>query len=143
VHRSIPAIASAVALALPTANAWAAGTAKVTPRKKVVTVTRKVAGPTVEVDRWGQLRVTLVVRKTTTTIGKKTTVTRRIAGVSVPVYPAHTDRSVFINEQALPLLRSEVLRSQSATIDLVSGATDTSSAFVQSLQAAILQAKKV
>ena len=51
--------------------------------------------------------MTLVVKKTTTTVGKrKKTVTRRIAGVAVPVYPDHTDRSVFINQQAIPFLRA-------------------------------------
>jgi uncharacterized protein with FMN-binding domain len=51
-------------------------------------------------------------------------------------------RSVFINEQALPLLRQEVLRAQSARIDEVSGATLTSDAYDASLQAAIAAAKK-
>ena len=68
--------------------------------------------------------------------------TRKITSVAVPVYPNHTDRSVFINQNALPTLRAEALRAQSANIDLVSGATDTSDAFVQSLQAAILKAKR-
>jgi uncharacterized protein with FMN-binding domain len=60
----------------------------------------------------------------------------------MPVYPNHTDRSIFINQQALPHLKQEVLQAQSANVQLISGATDTSYAFVQSLQAAILQAKK-
>ena len=64
-----------------------------------------------------------------------------IVAVSVPVYPNHTDRSIFINQQALPYLKQEVLQAQSANVQLISGATDTSMAFVQSLQAAILQAK--
>ena len=80
---------------------------------------------------------------TTTKTGKKTTVKRRITAVRVPVYPNHTDRSVYINDQALPVLVQEVLRAQLSTnIDMVSGATDTSDAFVQSLQAALLQAHR-
>jgi len=87
--------------------------------------------------------VTLVVRKTTTTTGTKKKVTRKIVGVSVPEYPNHTSRSVYINTQALPYLKQEVLQAQmSSNIQLISGATDTSYAFVQSLQSAILQAKK-
>jgi uncharacterized protein with FMN-binding domain len=62
--------------------------------------------------------------------------------VSVPVYPNHTDRSLVINERAIPILRSETLRAKSAGIDFVSGATDTSDAYTQSLQAAILKAKR-
>jgi uncharacterized protein with FMN-binding domain len=69
-------------------------------------------------------------------------VRRRIVAISVPTYPDHTDRSVFINEQALPYLKQEALRAQSANIQLVSGATDASYAFQQSLQAAILAARK-
>ena len=51
---------------------------------------------------------------------------------------------MFINQQALPYLTQEVLQAQfNPNIELISGATATSFAFVQSLQAALLQAKKV
>ena len=49
---------------------------------------------------------------------------------------------MYINQNALPILKSEALQRQSANINLVSGATDTSYAFAQSLQAAILKAKQ-
>ena len=49
---------------------------------------------------------------------------------------------MYINQNALPILKSEALQRQSASINLVSGATDTSYAFAQSLQAAILKAKQ-
>jgi len=140
-RRYAAAALSTLTLILPVANAAAATTAS-TVKPKVVVTTRKFVGTAAEADRWGQLQVTISVRKTTTTVGKKVTVKRRIVGVGVPVYPNHTDRSVFINEQALPYLKQEALQAQSANIQLVSGATDTSYAFVQSLQAAILQAKK-
>ena len=55
----------------------------------------------------GQLQVTIVVRKTTTITGTKKKVTRRMTAVSVPTYPDHTDRSVFINQNALPILRQK------------------------------------
>ena len=61
----------------------------------------------------------------------------------MPVYPDHTDRSVFINQQALPLLSRRRCRRRAPNIQMVSGATDTSDAFGQSLQSAVLQAKKV
>ena len=141
-HRSIPALLSAAAIALPATEAVAAvGAAKAPAKKKVVT--KKVTGTAARADRWGFVQVTIVIRKTTTTVGKKTTTTRRITGVSA-TYPDHTDRSVFINHQALPLLYQEVLAAQlNPNIHLISGATDTSYAFAESLQAAILQAKKV
>jgi uncharacterized protein with FMN-binding domain len=140
-RRTAAAALSTLTLILPVANA-AAATQTSTVKPKVVATTRKFVGTAVEVDRWGPLQVTITVRKTTTTVGKKVTVKRRIVAVSVPVYPDHTDRSVFINQQALPLLEQEALQGQSANVQLISGATDTSYGFVQSLQAAILQAKR-
>ena len=84
------------------------------------------------------------MKKTTTIVGTHKKVTRKITRISVPVYPNHTDRSVFINQQALPMLMQEVLQAQlNPNIDMISGATATSFAFAQSLQAAILEAKKV
>jgi uncharacterized protein with FMN-binding domain len=137
-RRTITTLFVAVVLSLPIVDA----TAAVRAASKNVVVTRSFSGSTVSADRWGDLRVTITVRKTTTITGAKKKVTRRITAVSVPVYPNHTDRSQLINEQAIPILRSETLRAQSANIDLVSGATDTSEAFVQSLQAAISKAKR-
>jgi uncharacterized protein with FMN-binding domain len=137
-RRTITTLFVAAVLSVPLLNAAAAATAAT---RKVV-VTKSFSGSTASVDRWGELQVRITVRKTTTITGSKKKVTRRITAVSVPVYPNHTDRSVFINRQAIPILRSETLRGQSANIDLVSGATDTSDAFVQSLQSAILKAKR-
>ena len=42
-----------------------------------------------------------------------------------------------INSQAVPVLNSEAVRAQSASIDMVSGATFTSEGYIQSLQAAL------
>jgi uncharacterized protein with FMN-binding domain len=135
------ALTTAAALASPVANAIAT----VTPKKKVVTKTVTVNGSEAEASRWGYVKVTLVVKKTTTTVGKKQTVTRKITSVKVPEYPDHTDRSVFINRQALPLLVQEEMSAQFdlSKVNVVSGATDTSYAFGDSLQAALLAAKKV
>lgn len=136
---------STLALAVPVADAAAAAVEKTTvkPKKRVVTVTRNVSGSEAFAGRWGNVRVVLVIRKTTTTIGTHKKVARRVTRVAVPEYPNHTDRSVFINQQALPILQQEVLHAQlSPNIDFVSGATDTSEAFTESLQAAITAAKK-
>jgi hypothetical protein len=120
----------------------AAATLAATP-KKVVT-TKTVVGPQAVADRWGYVEVVLVVKKTTTTAGTRKKVTRKITKVNVPIYPNHTDRSVFINGQAVPYLEQEVLQTQfDPNIEMVGGATATSTAFEQSLQAAILKAKKV
>ncbi|HEX3456222.1 MAG TPA: FMN-binding protein [Gaiellaceae bacterium] len=124
------------ALALPVANIAAAATATV---KK--SVWKRVSGSQAQADRWGYVQVSLVVKKTT--VGSKAT--RKITGITVPVYPDHTGRSQFISENALPILISEGLKAQMhpANIQLLSGATYTSEAFEQSLQAAVLKAKKV
>jgi uncharacterized protein with FMN-binding domain len=82
-----------------------------------------------------------VVSKTTTTTGKKKTVKYKITRVEVPVYPNHSDRSIYINQQALPLLEQEVMSLQSANIQMVSGASDTSYVFEQSLHAALVKLK--
>lgn len=147
-RKTITATASALALVLPAGNALAAATrsaaVKVTPKKKVVTVKKTVTGSQGQADRWGTVEVTLVVRKTTTTIGTKKTVARKIIAVNVPIYPDHTDRSVFINQQALPMLVQEALAAQfTGGIDMISGASNSSDAFIQSLQTALAAAKKV
>jgi len=136
-RRTITTLLTVGVLALPVAQQ--AGAAVKTTKK---VVTRKFAGAAYQADRWGSLQVTITVRKTTTGTAGKRKVTRKITAVSVPTYPNHTDRSVYINSQALPILKSEALKAQSANINLVSGASDSSQAFAESLQSAILRAKK-
>jgi uncharacterized protein with FMN-binding domain len=60
-----------------------------------------------------------------------------ITDVAVIAYPDRDNKSRNINASALPQLRTEVLTAQSANVHSVSGATYTSTAYVQSLQAAI------
>jgi uncharacterized protein with FMN-binding domain len=134
-RKTITTLLTAGVMAIPVANA----TAAVTKTKVVI---RSFSGSTVQVHDFGPLQLTITVRKTTTTIGSKKKVTRRITAISVPTYPNHSGRSQFINQNAIPILRSEALQAQSASIDMVSGATYTSEAFAQSLQAAILKAKR-
>src|SRR6266566_1473042 len=134
-RKSITVLLAVAALALPIADATAA-----TQATKKIVVSKRFTGSVASVDRWGSLQVTIVVRKTTTITGTKKKVTRKITAVSVPTYPNHTDRSVYINTQALPILKSEALQAQSANINLVSGASNTSDAFAASLQSAILKA---
>jgi uncharacterized protein with FMN-binding domain len=86
-------------------------------------------GPAVEME-YGPVQVALDVQ------GGK------IIDVKALQYPVDRPRSQFINSQAVPLLRSEVLQAQSANINVISGATFTSEAFASSLQAAIGQEQK-
>lgn len=64
----------------------------------------------------------------------------KITDVKFLQYPNDRPNSVAINQQAMPYLRQEAIQAQSANVDGVSGATDTSQAFVQSLSAALQQA---
>jgi uncharacterized protein with FMN-binding domain len=139
-HKSITAGVGALAIALPTAGAAAAA-----PKTTTTTLTKTITGPQAVADRWGYVEVVLTVKKTTKTSGTHKRVTRTITNVRVPVYPNHTDRSVFINEQAIPLLTQEVLTMTkfNPNIQLVGGATATSYAFAESLQAALLKAKSI
>ncbi len=56
-------------------------------------------------------------------------------------YPQDRRTSRFINQQAMPWLTQEAIQVQSANVDLISGATFTSQAFVLSLQTALQQAQ--
>jgi uncharacterized protein with FMN-binding domain len=56
-------------------------------------------------------------------------------------YPNHRNRSVEINDYAIPELIQEAIQAQSAEVDLVSGATDTSRAYLKSLETALQQAQ--
>lgn len=130
--RAVTAALVALVLAAPVADAWAGATAappKKKPKKKkkvVAPVQRTIQGPAVDM-RWGPVQVTIVLK------GKV------LANVTATA-PTERSRSAFINGQAIPLLRQEALQAKSANIDLLSGATMTSEAFAQSLQAALTQA---
>ena len=61
----------------------------------------------------------------------------RITDVSVPALQVIDPTSQQICDQVFPMLRSEVLSAQSATINGISGATYTSASYAQSLQSAL------
>lgn len=64
----------------------------------------------------------------------------RITDVVFLQYPSDRSTSISINTQAMPYLKQEALAAQSAQVDIVSGATDSSMAFQQSLASALSQA---
>ncbi len=127
-YRSIPALLTTAVAVIPVSNALAAShpaaQKHVTPAKPVATRTFK--GPSVDM-QWGPVQVTIIVK------GKHITDLKATA-------PTERPRSAYINNIAIPWLRSEVLKAQSANIDGISGATMTSEAFYLSLQAALKQA---
>ncbi len=61
----------------------------------------------------------------------------RITAVTELQTPSDRGRSVEVNAQAAPVLAREVLSSQCAKIDTVSGATYASDGYAQSVQSAI------
>jgi uncharacterized protein with FMN-binding domain len=66
----------------------------------------------------------------------------KITQVKFLDYPHDRRTSQYINSQAVPWLQSEAIQAQSANVDLISGATLTSRAFVESFQAALTKAHK-
>jgi uncharacterized protein with FMN-binding domain len=138
--RALTATLGLAAIALPTANAAAAAAAAATPKK--IVVTRKVSGSAAQADRWGTVQISVTMRKTTTIVNGVKKVTRKLVDIGGS-FTYHTDRSLYIMQQALPQLRLAALQKKSANVDLISGATYTSQAFAQSLQEALVKANKV
>lgn len=65
----------------------------------------------------------------------------KLADVTFLQYPNDRDTSRYINSQAMPLLKSEAIAAQSANVDIISGATDSSQAFQESLGVALTHAR--
>ena len=65
----------------------------------------------------------------------------KITDVQFLQSPGDNGTSRMINSQAMPLLKQEAIAAQSAQVDIVSGASDSSQAFQQSLASALQQAK--
>ncbi len=74
---------------------------------------------------WGNVQVAAVIS------GGKLT------DIKVLQYPNTHSTSVYINQQALPYLKQEAVQAQSANIQIISGATFTSQAYIQSLTDAL------
>lgn len=65
----------------------------------------------------------------------------KVANVAFLQYPSDRSTSRYINGQAMPMLTQEAIQAQSANVDIISGATATSEAFIQSLTSALAQAR--
>ena len=88
------------------------------------TTSRTVTGSVAQT-QWGPVQVTITVAG------------GRITKVDVPVYPNGNGKDEEINSYALPVLTQETVKAQSASIDMVSGATVTSNGYLESLQSAL------
>jgi uncharacterized protein with FMN-binding domain len=65
----------------------------------------------------------------------------KLTDVQFLSYPNDRNQSIEINSYALPILKSEAIKVQSAQVNIVSGATNTSNALINSLSSALSQAK--
>jgi uncharacterized protein with FMN-binding domain len=65
----------------------------------------------------------------------------KLTAVNFLQYPSDRRTSQNISAHAMPILSSEAIQAQSANVNAVSGATETSAAFNQSLASALSQAK--
>jgi uncharacterized protein with FMN-binding domain len=61
----------------------------------------------------------------------------KLADIEFLQYPQDRRESMEINQTAMPVLKQEAIQAQTAHIDGVSGATDTSEAFIKSLDSAL------
>jgi len=66
----------------------------------------------------------------------------QITGITELQMPQDRRHSAEISQAAAPILEQEVLQAQSAQIDIVSGATYTSTSYAQSLQSALDKASR-
>lgn len=65
----------------------------------------------------------------------------KLTQINVLSSPNSEQKSVEINQQALPTYKSEALKAQSSSIQQISGATETYKGFTGSLQSALNQAE--
>ena len=137
-----PSTAPATKSSVPTAKASPTptkSTAKPTPKPtptptaKPSSTTKTVTGSSVTVGEGRRVFGVVQVRLTLTN-GKITS----ISAVQAPEADPH---SAQISQFSIPILGQEVLSAQGASIDAVSGATYTSNAYAQSVQAALDAAK--
>jgi uncharacterized protein with FMN-binding domain len=65
----------------------------------------------------------------------------QLVDVQFPTYPSDGGHTLQLSKGDLPILKQEAIAAQSANVNIVSGATQTSQAFEQSLASALAQAK--
>lgn len=83
----------------------------------------------VRVDRWGQLQLKVTIEG------------GQLTKIDVLEYPHSTRRSDIISRAAIPTLINEAIQKQDANVDMVTRATDTCVAFIESLEPLLNSAK--
>lgn len=64
----------------------------------------------------------------------------KITDINFLQYPNTPGHTTEVNNMALPILKQEAITAQSTNVDVVSGATQTSNAFIESLSSALTKA---
>jgi uncharacterized protein with FMN-binding domain len=123
---TVPVISSGTTSSGTTSSGTGHATSGSTTKKKK-TATTTVTGDVAQT-QWGPVQVQLTVASGS------------ITAVKVVQYPNGNPRDAEINGYALPILIKETTQQQTASIDMVSGATVTSNGYLQSLQSALDQA---
>ena len=72
---------------------------------------------------------------------KATIMMGKITDIQFLQYPQDRENSLEISNRAMPKLKTEAIIAQNAEVNIVSGATETSSGFIDSLNSALAQAK--
>lgn len=65
----------------------------------------------------------------------------KIADIQLLQYPNDREESIQISNESIPQLKQEAIQAQNSGVDIVTGATQTSQAFIQSLQSALVKAR--
>lgn len=118
---------------LPTLPAPTAVSTSIAPTAGILPTTRSgykdgtYTGSSVYIN-WGYVQVQATIQ------GGK------LSDVQVIQYPNERRTSVRINSSAVPELQQEAIQTQSANVEIITGATLTSEGFQQSLQSALNQA---
>jgi uncharacterized protein with FMN-binding domain len=64
----------------------------------------------------------------------------KLSAIKALEYPTDKQKDIEINSYAIPQLNREALAAKSANIDMISGATYTSTGYINSLQSALTKA---
>jgi uncharacterized protein with FMN-binding domain len=98
-----------------------------TPGTTAATGTKTVTGAAAST-RYGPVQVQITVTN------------GQVTNVDAVAYPTESSRDAQINAYAIPQLNSEAVAARSAKIDMISGATYTSTGYITSLQSALSKA---
>ncbi len=143
VHIAAPAFPTLAATPLPDAPSLARPTPTIVPPPPQPTPTMAPPPPAVAAGQykdgqytgpgidayWGLVQVKAIVQN------------GQITDVQFLQYPSDRRTSQRINSIVMPYLQTEAIQAQNANVDLITGATLTSEAFVESLQAALATAR--